>query len=84
METEITGTGEALDAGTETVEIDPSDAATLDRELAERQQRDYEALTQNVENAKAKVERTEAHLEGAKEALATAEAELAAATAPQQ
>jgi hypothetical protein len=61
-------TGEAKDATVDTGAITPE-------ELAKRQADDKQALEDNVTNAELKVEKMEAHLAAAKEALAAAKAE---------
>lgn len=65
------GTGDALDAGTETQEITADEVVDVARSAS-----DQRVLNDNVKRAKAKVAQAEAHLAGAQEALAIAEAEL--------
>lgn len=61
--------GSAEDAAVDTGAISPE-------ELAKRQADDKQALEDNVANAELKIEKLEAQVAAAKEALATAKAEL--------
>lgn len=73
------GSGEAMDASVEAVETTEENLAVASAEDIIRAERDHQALVENVEKAKARVAQISGHLDGAKEALANAEAELAAA-----
>lgn len=80
MAMENAGSGEALPARVETVELTAAEIANLDtiRTNAETKAEAIAAAQRGVASAAAKVTRQQEHLVGAQQALVNAQAELAA------